>query len=261
MKFALLASGSKGNCFVLEDDKTLLVIDCGGTKKNIVNNFKELGISVDDVDGLLITHDHSDHIAQIKLFKDVSIYSPVEIDEIDTFEVRSNQSFTIGSLEIMPVALSHDAYNTMGYIINNGQEKLVYMTDTGYVNAKYFSLMDNCDYLVLESNHDVEMLMNSRRPAYLKQRICSDSGHLNNDDCSSIVEKVVGDKTKCVYLAHISQEANTRELALNTTYETLMHSGKHLHMNLCAAGQFELLRGGKDEEEVILGDCYRIIDC
>ena len=189
MNFAMLASGSKGNCFLLKDGGTVLQIDCGTTQKYLKECFRLLHHSNEETDALLITHDHSDHVSQIQMFKDLNVYSPVEIPDVESFQVRALQKFNVGNLQITPVALSHDALNTTGYIIEDGEEKLTYITDTGYLNERYFPLMSGSDYIIMESNHDVEMLMQTRRPQYVKARIYSDQGHLNNDACAEVLER------------------------------------------------------------------------
>lgn len=254
MKFVLLASGSKGNSFLLKDDQTMVMIDCGSTKKYLSGCLEQLNVQIDDLDGLVITHDHSDHVSQIRHFRNVSIYSPVEIPDMDVFQVRAMQKFVIGSLAFTPVPLSHDALNTTGYVITNGSEKLVYVTDTGYVNERYLPLMKGADYIILESNHDVGMLMRTRRPQYLKQRICGDEGHLNNEDCAETLNHIVSENTKMIILAHISQQANTREKALETSRNVLLHEHDgRLNENLIlsAAGQFEMIRKGWDDEKEV----------
>lgn len=252
MQFTLLASGSKGNSFLLENEGTKILIDCGTTKKYLISALHEQHVEISDLDALVITHDHADHISQIRHFKDIDIYSPVKINDIEVFDVRPLQKFTVGTLEFTPIALSHDAYHTTGYIISDGIEKLVYVTDTGYVNERYIPFMKSADWIVMESNHDVAMLMQSRRPQFLKQRICGDDGHLNNEDCAEVINKIVDENTKMIILAHISQEANTREKALQVTKDTLLH--KHVgslspKLILSSAGQYEIIhKGGSDEE-------------
>ena len=251
MEFALLASGSKGNSFVLLDEDTKIMVDCGTSKKHLLSSLARIDVKKEELDALLITHDHSDHVSQIRHFADTAIYSPVEIPDMETFSVRPMQKFNIGSLVITPIALSHDARNTTGYIFESGTEKLVYITDTGYVNRKYYPLLEDMDYIVLESNHDVEMLMKSRRPYYLKSRICSDEGHLNNEDCAAILDSIITKRTKMVVLAHISQEANTREKALEVTCEVLKRRKNTLNPELIvsAAGQYEMIRKGTSNEK------------
>lgn len=259
MEFALLASGSKGNCFLVKDGSTDIMIDCGSTGKYLKTCFRGLNMTKDDLDAVLVTHDHSDHISQIRHFRDLTVYSPVSIDDVDTFTVRPLQEFYINQLRITPLALSHDAANTTGYILDNGTEKLVYVTDTGYLNRNYFPLCRGADYIVMECNHDVEMLMNTRRPRYLKARICSDQGHLCNEDCASVLQEIITDNTKMIMLAHISQEANTRETALDTVCERLLEAGIPLHpqLTVSAAGQFEIIRKGLKDEKSDPGTVYR----
>jgi phosphoribosyl 1,2-cyclic phosphodiesterase len=258
MKFAMMASGSKGNAFLLKDAGTCVLIDCGSTKKYLSGSLETLGVTKDEIDGLVLTHDHSDHVSQLHHFLDSSIYSPVEIPDVDTFHIRPLQKFTIETLQFTPIPLSHDALNTTGYVIENGNEKLVYVTDTGYLNEKYLCLMKGADYIVMESNHDVEMLMRTRRPQYLKQRIYGDEGHLNNEDCADILDRIVTENTKMIVLAHISQQANTREKALEVSRNMLEeHQGKlNPHLILSAAGQFEMIRKGDTYEEVDPGTVY-----
>jgi phosphoribosyl 1,2-cyclic phosphodiesterase len=260
MDLTLLASGSKGNSFVIQDQGTKVMIDCGTTKKHLIEGLHKLHLEINDLDALLITHDHSDHISQIRHFKDLDIYSPVEISDIDTFRVRPLQKFTINNLTFTPIALSHDALNTTGYIIEDGIEKLVYVTDTGYVNQRYIPMMKDADWIILESNHDVDMLMHTSRPQFLKQRIYGDDGHLNNEDCAQVLKQIVTKNTKMIILAHLSEQANTREKALEVTSEVLLDI-EDINENLvvCAAGQYEMIRKGENDEEMDLGSVKRFI--
>lgn len=255
MRFALLASGSKGNCFILEDQDTCIMIDCGTTRKYLAESFSKIGLRDEEIDAVLITHNHSDHISQIRNFKHHTIYSPVLIDDVKTNLVKPNTSFQINHLTITPLALSHDAPNTVGYIIEDGKEKLVYVTDTGYVNSNYYTRMKDADYIVLESNHDTEMLMRTSRPQFIKARIFSDQGHLCNEDAAEVLDTIISEKTKFVILAHISQEGNTQEKALEVSRNILLqHEGElHPDLMLCAAGQYEIIRKGSQNEEVDVG--------
>ena len=262
MRFYLLASGSKGNAFVLEDGTSHIMIDCGSTWKYLKSSMAETGFDLNELDALIITHTHSDHISQIRHFTDIPIYAPVHIEDADNYLVRPLRNFTIESLQFTPIPLSHDAPETTGYIIDSGAEKLVYVTDTGYINEKYLPRMEGADYIVMESNHDVDMLMRTHRPQYLKSRIYSDSGHLCNEQCAEVLDRIVTENTKMILLAHISQEANTREKALEVSSDYLLryHRGPlHKDLIIAAAGQFEIAgRGGKDEE-VDPGTCSRAL--
>ena len=219
MRIQILESGSKGNAFLLENKDTLLMVDCGGTKRYLQEAFEQVGKTFEEINTLLITHNHVDHIGQIKSFTHANIYSPIEIKDVDVNEVIPYQSFTVGSITITPLALSHDAENTVGYVFESEGEKFCSITDTGYVSDKNREYMRESDYILLEANHDIEMLMETQRPQYVKSRIYSDMGHLNNEDCADVLLDVLSKKTKAVILGHISQEANTEEMA----YETIMN--------------------------------------
>lgn len=253
MEFALAASGSAGNCFLLDDNGVRIMIDCGTTKRYLKEVFTKLRFTNEELQAVLITHDHSDHVSQIRHFTSHPVYSPVELADQDIIPVKPQKAFTVGGLQITPLALSHDAMNTTGYIIENSHEKLVYITDTGYINQRYLKLISDADYYVMESNHDTSMLMKTRRPQYVKARIISDQGHLSNEDCAWTLNKIITERTKMVILAHISREGNTREKALevNRDYILRNHNGRlYRDLVLCAAGQYEVVRKGLIDEKV-----------
>ncbi len=256
MQFALCCSGSKGNCFVLKNEDCLLVVDCGSTKRRIENSFKELGIKVDDVDACLITHHHTDHISQVKMFANTLVYSGQEIVDIDTCILESYQSFSIKGVQITPIELSHDAEKTMGFIFETEREKLVYITDTGYIHQEYLPLLSDATYIILESNHDIGMLMDSNRPHFVKSRIYSDNGHLCNEDCAEVLQSIVTSRTKQIILAHLSEEANTPQRALEVNVNQLMNKKDILHpeLTIMVAKQYEMVQGGTWHEKNIL-DC------
>ncbi|MEG0176778.1 MBL fold metallo-hydrolase [Anaerorhabdus sp.] len=253
MKFSMCCSGSKGNSFVLQDEDCILVIDCGSTRRHLELSYQKCNINLDDVDACLITHHHVDHISQIKMFKNKEVYSACPIDDCFHFHlVKPFEKIMIKHLIITPLALSHDAENTVGYVIENEIEKLVYITDTGYLNESYYERLLGADYIIMESNHDIKMLMESKRPHFVKQRIFSDSGHLCNENCAEILEQIVTKNTKQIILAHISEEANTRQKALEVNTEMLMRHKDCLnpHLTIVAAGQYELVQGGNGNEEI-----------
>lgn len=259
MKFALLCSGSKGNCFVLEDGALRLMIDCGSTRRYLLQSLEEVKMPVNSFDALLITHEHSDHTSQLRLMKDIpEIFAPYPLDGISNHIIRPLEPFQIHHMTVTPLALSHDAPCTVGFVFETPFEKLVYITDTGYVQQRYLPRMKGADYIILESNHDPSMLMHTNRPNFLKIRIGSDSGHLNNTQCGEILSEIVTEKTKSIFLAHISEQANTRELALQTNLDLLREtvSGKRNHgLWISAAAQFEILKGGTWHEEGDYGSC------
>ncbi len=261
MTFSLCCSGSKGNCFVLKYSDCILVIDCGSTKRRIEKSFNELGFSVEDVDACLITHQHTDHVSQVQLFSKTNVYSSKEIDDIDSIPLQSLQSFSIKGIKITPIELSHDAEKTMGFIFESKEEKLVYITDTGYLNQDYIPLLYDATYIILESNHDIGMLMNTNRPHFIKSRIYSDNGHLCNEDCAEILSDIVTLNTKQIVLAHLSEEANTPQQALKVSVNKLMEKKDKLHpsLTIMVAKQYEMLQGGHQYEEKILDSIHCLI--
>ena len=136
-------------------------------------------------------------------------------------EITPYISFKCKHLTILPIEVSHDAYSPLGFIFKNENEKLVYITDTGFINEKNMKLASNATYYIIESNHNRKMLLKTHRPAYVKERIMSEFGHLNNEDCSLYLSEMIGNNTKQIFLAHISQEANTYELPVETCISVL----------------------------------------
>lgn len=248
MKFSLLASGSKGNCCLIQHKDTQIIIDCGSTKRYLKSCFEELQYDYTTTDALLITHTHMDHVAQIKMFDDVATYSSVQIETKYLTIFQPFETFHIKDIKITVLPMSHDCDGTVGFVLESDDEKLVYMTDTGYVKGDVKEHIQNADYYIFESNHDIEMLMQTNRPVYLKQRIINDNGHLCNHDCAQILSEVMNDKTKEIVLAHISQEGNTRDLALQTLKNTLIRKKLYTEeLTLFPAGQYEVYCGGNKE--------------
>ncbi len=227
MKIITLASGSKGNTSYIEVGNTRFLIDIGITYRHLLERLEEIGKSIDDIDALLITHTHSDHIKGLKVFvkhNNVPVYIREEmykeLKEIlpkEKVELYSDK-IHLKNVTIDLVHTSHDAPGSVGFLINNS---LVYITDTGYINEKYYDLLSNREIYYIESNHDEQMLLTGPYPHYLKQRILSDKGHLSNGATASYLEKFIGSNTKYIILAHISETNNTKELALETTKEAL----------------------------------------
>ncbi|WP_294731239.1 MBL fold metallo-hydrolase [uncultured Faecalibaculum sp.] len=227
MRVDLLCSGSKGNsCLVTSGDARLL-IDCGSTKRYLTQALAQVDVRVEDLLAVLITHSHSDHISQLKLVKDVPLFSCCELKEgVRKHRIMPGDWFILGPFRITVIALSHDAPGgCVGYKIDDGTSTLVYVTDTGFVPNAARDVLAGADAYVFESNHDVEKLMATNRPMYLKQRILSASGHLNNADSAHCLSEIVTGKTKEVILAHLSDEANTPDLALEAFHEGFASQG------------------------------------
>lgn len=215
----VLASGSKGNSTYIESKDTKILVDIGMSCNYIENNLKELNINPRDLDGILLTHLHNDHICGLKVFckkYNTKIYlSSKMVDSIkDIVNIKNvnyiSKEMCIKDINIEVIKTSHDT-ESYGYIFD---DNLVYVTDTGYINVKYFDMLKNKKAYIIESNHDIETLINGEYPYVLKQRILSDRGHLSNKDCSYYLSQLTGDNTKYVVLAHLSENNNTKEKAL-----------------------------------------------
>lgn len=228
MKFCVLSSGSKGNTTYIETKNTKILIDIGNSLKYIKGKLEELEVKLQDLDAILITHTHIDHIKGLKNYQkqyNTPIYITEkmlsEIEYIENYQLIKNTNFQIKDINIEVIKTSHDTYDSLGYIVSNDDQSIVYITDTGYINQKYFETLKNKDVYIMESNHDIEMLNNSSYPFALRQRILSDKGHLSNYDSAKYLSKFIGNKTKYILLAHLSEENNTKELAYNTLRDRL----------------------------------------
>ncbi len=189
MIISVLATGSKGNCSLIKVDDKVILVDAGMTCTYVEDQMKEMNI--DKIDYVIITHTHTDHIGGLKVimkkFKPL-VYLTLKMYEELEFKLENyciiDSDFNIGNLNIEVFKTSHDVGESNGYIFNYNGKSVVYITDTGYINVKYHEKLKNKDVYIIESNHDIEKLMNGRYPYHLKQRILSDEGHLSNKDCS-----------------------------------------------------------------------------
>lgn len=250
MNFALLASGSKGNCCLIKDENSSIIIDCGSTKTYLKKCFEKLDFDYLGSDALFVTHTHTDHISQLKMFESITTYARCTLDTNHFNQISTFEEVKVNTLKVKELPLSHDSEIVSGFIVENEDKKLVYVTDTGYIKEEYLPLMKNADYYIFESNHDVEMLMQTRRPMYVKQRIIGDQGHLCNEDCAEILANVIGDKTKEIVLAHISEEGNDRTKAKEVLIETLKANQiNHSNIKIVSAPQFEIVFGGDIEQK------------
>ena len=230
LKVCVLSSGSKGNSTYIETPKIKLLIDIGVSTSYIESSLKELMINPNDIEGIFITHTHVDHITGLKVF--IKKYHPkiyltkkMLLDIEKEFRVENyeliEEDFILKDLNIKIIKTSHDVSDSNGYVFELGDKSIVYITDTGYINNRNDEKLKNKSIYIMESNHDVNMLMNGKYPYHLKQRILSDNGHLSNIDSSYYLSKYIGPKTKIIFLAHLSDDNNTEELAINTLKETL----------------------------------------
>jgi len=246
MQYHVLASGSKGNATFVYENGTGILIDCGITRKQLLYKLKQLGFSERSIDYVLLTHDHYDHKKNIHIFDSDIVYTAKgNIDDLDqSHELEVYHDYQFGQLRVRVLRLSHDATNTVGFIFY-GDESLLYMTDTGYVSQRNRNLINDLNYYIIEANHDVQMLMNTRRPLFLKNRILGDTGHLNNEYSAKLMADVIGPHTKEIVLAHLSEEANTPELALGTYNDIFDRRGIVFNRSeIKVANQVKVCSGG-----------------
>lgn len=246
MKIYVIESGSKGNATLIEHKGRFLLIDMGISWTSLDNALKSINHNIYDVDALLLTHSHSDHTKGIQYLPPLPIYCTKDTYNSSSVNIiKPFCPFELNDLVITPVTISHDAPNPVGFIIEAGEEKLVYITDTGFIPDKTLALIKDATYYVMESNHNLKMLYQTNRPASLKERIASDLGHLSNEDAAMYMVDLVGPSTKEIILAHISEESNTYELAVETFKKKFKKA--HIDLNkisIKAAKQKEMVTGG-----------------
>lgn len=234
MEFCSLSSCSYANSFVVKDNNTCILIDLGLRKRDIKPFLGSVGLSVGDIDAVLVTHCHIDHVYGLKFFlkeRDVQVYSTAGVLKQLTDSYSFNRTprlgiiyegveENIGSLAITPVRLSHDV-ETIGFAISSGGRRLGFLTDTGYVPESCLKDFKSMDYLYIESNHDVEMYKNSSKPPHVKRRNLGPNGHLSNEQCGLALKSMGLKNCKLVMLGHLSEDDNDPKKALDCARRNL----------------------------------------
>lgn len=234
-KVSMLASSSSGNTTYIETPEHKVLVDAGLSGKKIADLMGQINRSLADVDAIFVTHEHSDHIAGVgvlarKYGMDVyaneqtwtamaSKIGKVKPDQIHVFE--PNQTKLMGDLDVESFAVSHDAVDPQFYAFHHDNKTFAMLTDTGYMNDRSRSMLANADTILMEANHDYHMLRMGSYAWPLKQRILGDKGHLSNEDGGLAIADVIGEKTKNVYLGHLSPENNEKALAHLTVSDVL----------------------------------------
>lgn len=230
MEFSVLASGSKGNLSYIASCSCKILIDAGISSILIEKNLNNLGVNPNEINGILLTHTHTDHINGLKIFikkYNTKLYLSKKMYNelikqlpIVNYEIIDKE-IEINDINIDIIKLSHDAEDSNGYIFTSDNKSIAYITDTGYINKKNHNKLINRNAYIMESNHDVEKLMNGKYPYYLKQRILGDKGHLSNKASSEYLSNFLGDNTESIVLIHLSEENNDPGIALKTLEDTL----------------------------------------
>lgn len=235
IKLVSLFSGSSGNCVFLSDSKTRVLIDAGLSGKRIEKALADAGESPNGIQAILLTHEHSDHTMGMGILArryKIPVYAsqgtwdgmgtlPGKLDEAFRKVILPKERFLVGDITIEPFTIPHDAQEPVGYSFFLQNKKVTVATDLGHMNRTLLTQLEGSDIVLLESNHDVEMLRMGRYPWPLKQRILGQHGHLSNDMAGKVVAHLVQNGTKCVLLGHLSKENNFPELAWQTASNAL----------------------------------------
>ena len=238
VKFCSLSSGSCGNVSYIEYKDTKLLVDAGLNGVTTENALKEIGVDIKDIDGVVLTHEHRDHVQGagilsrkygLKIYANEKTYlaSLPRIGSVKESMVHVfDGDFEIKDIGIKPFKIYHDAYDPVGLAIYTGSKKVSILTDTGLVDDEIKDAIKDSDIYYIESNHDTEMLERGPYSYYLKNRVRSNEGHLSNMQAADLIKNSLKDKNELVFLAHLSHENNTEKLAYVTVYRELLKSGR-----------------------------------
>lgn len=242
MKFGTIASGSSGNCLYAGNDNTHILIDAGISCKRIVEGLKTFELEGKNLQGILVTHEHTDHVSGIGVLSrkyHIPIYGTektlrkiCEMENLGKIDrelfqpIQTGKNFFIGDLDIESFSISHDAADPVSYMIHEGNKKLGMVTDLGYYDDRIVGHLKESDLLYVEANHDIHMLQAGPYPYYLKRRILSNHGHLCNEKAAQLVVELMNDHLHRVILGHLSKENNYPDLALATVKNEVDQSVK-----------------------------------
>lgn len=259
LSFCSFASGSSGNSYLIKSKDTAILVDAGISLKRILNGLEETGTAEKELKAVLLTHEHTDHSKSIgalqRKFKDLYVYSTMKtfmaldqnIDYNRGVKIEKDQSFLIGDIEVNSFGLNHDAVDPLGYSFYKDGRQVSIVTDTGFVDEGLFGKIKNADLLVLEANHDVDMLKIGPYPWFLKQRILGEFGHLSNEAAGHVLTKLISfdGKKRQILLAHLSRENNFPEMAYQTVKNILeeqdYYIGKHVEVSTIKRDEISIL--------------------
>ncbi|MGN0372206.1 MAG: MBL fold metallo-hydrolase [Enterocloster sp.] len=232
MRMVSIASGSSGNCIYIGSDSTHILVDAGISNKRIQQGLNEIGLKGSEMDGILITHEHSDHIKGLGVLArkyHLPIYGTREtleeiagMSSLGKFDrelltpISPDVDFSVGDLKVKPFRIDHDAVNPVAYRVQQGEKSVAVATDMGHYDQYIIDHLQGLDAILLESNHDVRMLETGPYPYYLKRRILGDHGHLSNENAGRLLNYILHDGLKKIFLGHLSKENNYEELAYET---------------------------------------------
>lgn len=248
MQVHVLASGSKGNSTYVQIGATKLLVDAGISARRIKASLANIGVAIEELNGILITHEHRDHINGLPtLTKKYKLPIYTRPDTFRSMACRSEiadeccnaigDKLGIGGLKIESFNISHDAADPVGFCIYGRDVKCTVATDLGFVTSSVQKALDNSDVLVLEANHDVDLVKNGAYPQYLKQRILGNRGHLSNVDAAWALVRMQKQKHMKVFLAHLSEENNLPSIARETVNKIVNEQGCEIDIRLASQTQ------------------------
>lgn len=263
MRLCSIASGSSGNCTYVGSETTHLLVDVGISGKRAESGLNCLGLKGSDVDGILITHEHADHVAGLGVFArkyGIPIYATHgtiealkgmrQVGDVDPAlfcEIQADQKFSIKDLTVNPMKISHDAAQPVAYRIAYGNKRVGICTDLGVYTDYTVECLKGMDALLIEANHDVHMLQVGPYPYPLKQRILGDRGHLSNENSGKLLCRILHDGLQSIVLGHLSKENNLPELAYEAVRMEI-----NLGENPYHAGDFRLMVAKRDEVSKVI---------
>ncbi|MFT3850690.1 MAG: MBL fold metallo-hydrolase [Propionivibrio sp.] len=225
MRFASLGSGSRGNSLVVEAGASRVLLDCGFSAKSTLERLGRLGLAGEDISAILVTHEHGDHVSGVFRFASrfrIPVYLTHGTQAATTRiadpmpqcrRVDPSSAFSVEAIEILPFAVPHDAREPVQYVFGDGKHRLGVLTDSGSITAHIVNMLRRCDALVLECNHDAELLAASDYPAMLKRRILGNLGHLENRQAAALLAEIETRRLQHVIAAHLSERNNRPDLA------------------------------------------------
>lgn len=241
MNLCSIASGSSGNCIYVGNQDTSILVDTGISKKRVVEGLTEIDVNPERLSGILLTHEHSDHICGLGVFTrkyKIPVYGTKEtleqvfatkslgaLDASLFHPIRPDEPFYLQDICVNPFSIPHDAANPVSYTFSDQNSKVAIATDMGTYNDYIISNLEGCDAILLEANHDINMLEVGSYPYNLKRRILSDYGHLSNDNSGRLLSKLFSEKLQYIFLGHLSKENNYPELAYETVKLELSKAG------------------------------------
>lgn len=247
LRLCVLASGSSGNCTWVASDSTAILIDAGLSARQTATRLAQAGGCADQIQAICVSHEHGDHTVGLRVLHrrhGIPLYANAgTVDALSRVPdlaalpwklFSTGYAFTIGDLTIEPFSVPHDALDPVGFIISNGSARVGVVTDMGMVTSLIRERLRTCQALVIESNHDVQLLQNAPRPWSLKQRISGRQGHLSNQGAAALLREIATPSLRNVFLAHLSEDCNRHDLALECARNALAEVG-HADVDVCVA--------------------------